>query len=285
MAKIVETVDEVFYKKELIKEYSIKDCIEITFNIYDYVQDKYPDTVKKLLMFSGGNDSLVLLDVLKDHIDAVVHINTGIGIEKTRIFVRQTCKNYGLDLIEKMPDKENSYIELIQRYGFPGPGQHRMMYARLKERQIRSVNKMFVSKNRKDRVQYFTGVRADESSRRWKTSDEVHREGSFVWVSPLIHWSNENMAKYKKEKNLPLNEVSINLHMSGECLCGAYAKKDELEQIRFFYPEDAKYIESLQELVKDCNVKYKNWGWREDHRRIKSKTGILCSSCDFNYEP
>jgi 3'-phosphoadenosine 5'-phosphosulfate sulfotransferase (PAPS reductase)/FAD synthetase len=284
MSKITDTIDELFYKRYMVKDYSLDECIDITFQIYNYAQNKYPNTVKKLLMFSGGNDSLVMLDVLKDHIDSVVHINTGIGIAKTRDFVRKTCNNYNLDLIEETPDPENSYVELIKRYGFPGPGQHRLMYARLKERQIRSVNRKFVTNGRKQRVQFFTGVRVDESSRRWKTSDEIHREGSFVWISPLIHWSNENMAEYKKTRNLPLNEVSINLHMSGECLCGSFAKKDEFEQIKFFYPEDAAYIEELQELIKDCDVKYKKWGWREDHRRIKNRTGILCSSCDFNYE-
>ncbi len=52
-----------------------------------------------LAMFSGGNDSTTLLRLVKDHVDAAVHIRTGIGIESTFEHVQRTCEAWGVRLI------------------------------------------------------------------------------------------------------------------------------------------------------------------------------------------
>ncbi len=271
----------VFVSPEEIDELSLDDCLDVSKKIIDLANETYPNTVARLCLFSGGSDSIVCLDVTSKIVDKVVHVNTGIGIEDTRIFVRNTCKDYGLDLIEEFPPPENSYENLVMKFGFPGPSQHYLMYNRLKQRALRQVRARYVKRRKIDIVQFYTGVRYSESSRRKRTTDDIMKEGSTVWVAPIAHWNNKNMAEYKKKYNLPINEVSQNLHMSGECLCGAFSKPGELDQIRFFYPEMAKYIEDLEKKVKDAGLQHCKWENEPYKKKKKVKeSGILCTSCD-----
>lgn len=270
----------VFVSPDEIESLSLDDCLEITNKIIELADTLYPNTVAKLALLSGGNDSVASFYAIKDHIDYVVHINTGIGIEDTRKFVRNICRINNKFLIEKHPPAGSSYEELIMEYGFPGPSLHYLMYNRLKQRALREVRNYFVKNIKKDIVQYYTGVRYAESTRRKKTTDDIMKEGSVVWVAPIAHWSNKNISEYRNRFNLPINEVSNNLHMSGECLCGSFAKPGELEQIRFFYPETAEYIDSLQERVKNSGIDKCIWGDTRKNKKIVKKSGILCTSCD-----
>jgi tRNA(Ile)-lysidine synthase TilS/MesJ len=93
-------------------------------------------------LFSGGYDSLVTTHLTMSYMERyypklprfVAHINTGIGIEETRTFVRETCKQYGWTLKEYTT--EYNYDDLAMEYGFPGPAMHGVMYIKLKERPI-----------------------------------------------------------------------------------------------------------------------------------------------------
>ena len=42
-------------------------------------------------LYSGGNDSTTMMHLLRPHLTHAAHINTGIGIDETRTFVRDTC--------------------------------------------------------------------------------------------------------------------------------------------------------------------------------------------------
>jgi len=274
----------VFVKPHEIEHLSLDDCITITQKIIDLAAETYPNTVRKFCLFSGGNDSTVLFFVTKGVVDDIVHINTGIGIEETRNYVRGLCAFYGKRLIEKSPPPGSTYEELIMEMGFPGPNMHHLMYNRLKQRALRQIQKEYILRPRSTVIQFFSGVRYAESSRRSKTTDDIMKDGSAVWVAPLAHWSNANMNTYREKYNLPVNPVSANLHISGECLCGCFARPDELEQIRFFYPETANYIQELQDKVKSTGHPKCIWGdgVRKSKKFIK-QSGVLCSSCDANF--
>ncbi len=235
----------------------------------------------KLALFSGGNDSTVLLHLTRDLVDAAVHANTGIGIEQTREFVRQVCHDWWIRLIEVFPTYL-TYEEHVLRFGFPGPAHHQIVYSHLKERAIRTVRKMYVQNGRSQRVFYLTGVRSAESSRRMGNAREVSRDGSVVWVNPLTHFSNAEMREYRERFGLPRNEVADHIHKSGECLCGAFAKPGEKEELRFFYPEVAEYIDRLEERVRAAGQKSCVWGPQGIHK--PQKAGRLCSSCEHQQE-
>lgn len=239
-----------------------------------------------VVMFSGGNDSTVLAHLMRERATHFAHCNTTIGIEQTRQFVRDRAAEWNRPLIEVTPPPGSTYREMVVAHGFPGPASHWVMFRHLKERGMREVRRQFIDRPRAQRVIFLSGIRRAESSRR-SERDDFHREGSIIWVSPLIHWTNAEMASYRAAFNVPRNEVADLIHMSGECLCGAFAKKNEIDEIGFFFPEVRSEIEALQVEVRAAGHPELRctWGWGAD-RPISARTrsGPLCSSCEYRQE-
>lgn len=88
-------------------------------------------------MFSGGHDSLcaTYLASQVDRFTGAAHMNTGVGIEETRKFVRDTCRDQGWSLYEYHAT-DPSYDELVLEKGFPRGGHsHNSMLWYLKQKQ------------------------------------------------------------------------------------------------------------------------------------------------------
>lgn len=212
--------------------------------------------------FSGGRDSLAVTHWMMQNVPGCepFHCNTGIGIEATRQFVRDTCKAMGWPLheIRAKEDCGQDYDAIVRSHGFPGPDSHSMMYARLKERPIRELVRRAKTK-RGDRVLLATGIRHDESVRRMRyAGQEVTRVGSQLWVSPIYWWSATERDAYIRQHGLPINPISQILGMSGECLCGAYAHRGEKSLVRIVDPVTAARIDALEQDVSAAGF---NWDW------------------------
>lgn len=221
-------------------------------------------------LFSGGRDSTVATALSLQYLTHAAHINTGIGVPQTTEWVRQTCKDWLLPLIE-LVNPSSVYEGIVAKYGFPGPGAHRYCYILLKERRLWDLRRM-LKKARKDRILFITGIRLSESARRMITAydQETRRDGSAVWVSPILHFTSKDRNDYILKHNLPINPVVDLLHMSGECLCGAFAKPDEIKEIELWFPETANYIHELER-------KYGGlWGPRGKRQKAP---GPLCVGC------
>ncbi len=80
-----------------------------------------------------------------------------------------------------------------------------------------------------------------------------------MWVAPLLNWSHEDKHAYLDAHLLPRNPVVEKLCMSGECLCGAFARKGELDEIAFWYPETAARIRALEVRAAEAGVPCR-WG-------------------------
>jgi len=191
-----------------------------------------------------------------------VHINTGIGIEQTREFVRGVCADFGWPLIEirAKEDCGQDYDGLVLERGFPGPFMHTKMYNRLKERGIAKLIRDHKTDLR-DRIILVTGVRREESRRRMGTVQPINRQGARVWVAPLTHFTALDKNAYLQAHHLPRNEVVDLLHMSGECLCGAYAHPGELDMIAEWFPDEAARIRALEKAV--CERGF-CWKWDDE---------------------
>lgn len=244
--------------------------------------------IRLFVGFSGGRDSVCATHYMMTTYPGceVFHCNTGIGIEESRQFVRDTCKSYGWKLheIRAKEDCGQDYDELVRRFGFPGPAGHSMMYARLKERAIRLlVKRAKLGAHRLSKVLIASGVRYDESLRRMRyATREVNHRGSQLWVNPIYWWSKQKRDDYIAQHRLPINPISEQLGMSGECLCGAFAHKGEKELIRRVSPCTAERIDRLELAAADCGF---NWGWegrppKGASKKQRSLFMPLCVGCE-----
>ncbi len=233
--------------------------------------------VASCVLFSGGNDSTVLAHMFRDDATHAIHADTTIGIQQTRQFVRDTCAGWGLELVETRAPV--SYRDLVLERGFPGPAMHWKMYSRLKERALDAArHELGVAGSRSKAALFLAGRRRAESERRanvplWEN------DGSVIWVSPLAMWTKLDLNTYREMfDDVPRNEVSDLLHMSGECLCGAFAKPGELNEIGQWFPEVAEEIRQLERDVAAAGhaPPFCRWGHGEG---TPSPSGRLCSSC------
>lgn len=237
-------------------------------------------TTARCILFSGGDDSTVLAHLFRRRATHAIHANTGIGIEDTRRFVRDTCAAWGLPLIEEFAG--DFYERWVLEHGFPGPAMHHRMYTRLKERQLRKAVRRLnrILRSRENRVIFLAGRRREESTQR-RTIPAHERIGSVIWVSPLVDWTKADLANYRKRfPDCPRNPVSVNLHMSGECLCGSYAHEGELDEIGFFYPSFVAYIRDLEQRALEAGVPPDRCQWgRPRPGEADNSTGAACGNC------
>lgn len=239
-------------------------------------------------LFSGGHDSLCSTALAAEHprFTGVVHINTGIGIEETREFVRDTCEQMGWSLFEVKT--EAVYEDLVLgRGGFPsGPQSHNSMLWHLKQKPLRA----FLQERKQhhaDRIALVSGIRKAESVRRMgaNISVPVYRWRIQLWLNPILDWTKLDCNRFIEERELPRNEVSDLLHRSGECLCGALARREELLEIERWYPEVAHRIRDLEKRAKDAGLDDHFWAMRSpvsaDQIEMTEPTGEpLCMSCE-----
>lgn len=252
-----------------------------------------------VILFSGGNDSTVLAHLFKGIATHAGHANTTIGIEQTREFVRSTCEEWGLPLMERTSKSErDSYRSLVLDQGFPGPGHHFKMYQRLKERALEQIQRELVLRPYRERVVFLAGRRRSESQRRSKIV-ESERNRSRVWVSPLVNWTKLDLNTYRLMQAaggdpVPVNEVSDLIHMSGECLCGAFASAGERAEVSSWFPEVFEEIAALEVEIadrEDIPAHRRTWGWGADPALVEaaktkaSKVGAMCSSCEDRFIP
>lgn len=235
--------------------------------------------VARFALFSGGNDSAATLHYLwtRGLCDEAVHIDTGIGIPATRTFVHEFCEQYRIPLRVLTPP-EKTYEEMVLTDGFPGPGAHLYAYTNLKERALDKLVRETKTK-RSDRVAFLTGVRLAESRRRMGHVVPIERDGAQLWVAPLIDWTKDDLRAYRAEHGVPESEVAALLHMSGECLCGAFAQPGEIKDIETFYGETAAYIHDLERRAADAGVQCATWGV-PCGRRGTARSGRLCGGCE-----
>ena len=243
--------------------------------------------VRTFVGFSGGDDSLVTAHWCMNNVPdcEIFHANTGIGIEQTRLFVRETCAKHGWPLTEirAKEDCGQDYDALVEERGFPGPGMHYKMFQRLKERCVEKL--LSRSKTaRYDNIAVLTGIRQDESERRagyHYTVLDFH--GNTLWVNPLYYKPKSWFVDYIKTHNLERNPVSKTLGMSGECLCGAYAHKGELAKVKIVCPKTYERICALEEKVRAAGH---DWGWedappKDRHKKTRKMNFMpMCVGCE-----
>lgn len=253
--------------------------------------------------FSGGNDSAAAaaLAVRSDRFGAMLHIATGVGIGATEKHVRDTCKAmnwpleiyYALENVKRdgTPDPMD-YFALVEEFGFPGPSQHRTMYIKLKQRQLGRFCRDHKRFRSHQLVVVVSGARRQESARRGSIQGSdvrlTRRDESYsvLWINPLFDASKLDCARIMEHCGVPKSPVHALIHKSGECLCGCYAKPDELKETAFWFKDDPT-VKRIIELDAKCRADGKP-GWGGPRRKSKGgprEIGPMCSSCELLHPP
>lgn len=280
---------------------ALRERLDQAAQILDRALAQY-DPAHTFLCLSGGNDSCSTTHFAASHLKRpfrVLHINTGIGIPETREHVVSVCDRFRWELVEVRAKEDcgQDYESMVLEHGFPGPPQHSIMFRRLKERCLEKL-----ARDYSGRLMLVSGARMQESGRRMRLkSTEIHAKGRRVWCSPFYYLSNEELSEYRSEHSIPESPVRQKLCMSGECLCGAFARPNELKEIEFFFPATAKRLLDLQARVRAAGFP---WGWDErppgwwDAMNHAKKAGqvdafeqeraeeieMLCTSCSARHE-
>jgi 3'-phosphoadenosine 5'-phosphosulfate sulfotransferase (PAPS reductase)/FAD synthetase len=218
-------------------------------------------------MFSGGKDSTVLAHIMRERTDYYGHANTGIGIEATREFVRKTSAAWGVPLLERSPRPGRRYEDYVRKQGFPGPGRHGHIFARIKGDPFEQIAKELCPNPWRKRVLFVAGRRFTESARREHRKIPVwEHKKSAAWVSPMRGWTALDLNAYRRRfPDMPRNHVSDDLGMSGECLCGAFAQPDELSMLRI-YPPAKQVVAEIDRLTELAPVGRCVWGKKPTNR-------------------
>jgi len=252
-------------------------------------------------LFSGGHDSLTATTVAFEWARArdvpltAAHIRTGTGIPATTEYVKEVCAAQGWPL--KIYDPPVPYEEIVLEYGFMGPGQHGIAYNRLKERCLRQIVRE-AKVEYKDRIAFVTGVRSDESLRRLRHVDRIQKgDGAQWWAAAVWNWTKIECAKFTfGSRKLPRNPVVDLLHMSAECLCGAFARPGEMQEIEAWFPEHAAWLHDLEAKAQAKGLRACRWGQRPPRIHADQMKmvfgeewdvaipGVMCQGCALSPE-
>lgn len=191
-------------------------------------------------LFSGGKDSFATAEVLADAglLKGVVMIDTGIAadtwLEDVLVIVNTHDWNY------EIVATTHRFEWFVARYGFPGPGMHKMVMDYLKGRAIRQWKKAHAGEA------LASGVRQQESQRRrWNAAFESQWEGVTVYA-PILNWTTEEVLTFNRDRNYQKPRTYLTLGISGDCLCGAFAQTHEPEAIRDYCPLAAARIAAMR---------------------------------------
>lgn len=189
-------------------------------------------------LFSGGKDSFATACHLQEteRLLGCVMLDTGIAVPEWKEQCLAMCKRQGFS-VELIPTPIR-YEWLVYRYGFPGPGMHGLFMNYLKGRCIREF------KRRHPGAMLASGVREQESSRRKFHVQPVSTFEGVTIHAPIFDWSTERVMAYVESKGYSKPGSYLTLGVSGDCLCGAFARPHEREAIRSHYQDlHARLIE------------------------------------------
>lgn len=180
-----------------------------------------------ILSFSGGYDSMVACHYAalwaRHHAHSTnvitLAVDTLLSADGWREFITSTSKALKLPRLEiretTMLDKWQSDV---RERGFAyRRHQHKIYFYYLKQNAFRAALADH-KKHRTDRIMFVDGVRRDESSAR-AAHPAIARRGSGVYVSPLIHWSSDDIARYRWRHDMPENPFYARWGNSGDCGC------------------------------------------------------------------
>lgn len=230
---------------------------------------------KMYALVSGGKDSLTTAQVLHEagKLEACVALETGISTPDWKEFVSKVCADRGWPL--EFYATDYTFEQFVLTYGFPGPSKHSWAMRYLKGRAIRAFRRQHPYGI------LASGVRADESVARAASTRPVGQWEGAPILAPIYDWTTEETWAYFLDRGFERAPAYSTLQISGDCLCGAYAREDEPEAVKFWYPGIWKRFEALKEAVKSKFPKRCDWGcgWKNKAKPKSRDEAMVCVEC------
>ena len=174
--------------KKIVKSNSLK-CYSPSAETPEAIMDDLVNVhgrKKFYALASGGKDSVSVCHWLaeREQLEAVVHIQTNVGIKATTDFIKDLCQEKGWKLHVIEPQPSMVYSAFVLQYGFPGPSFHRMIMGILKYKTMRDFALTIDRKNHC----LMSGVRKFESVRRMGNYPEpIQTDGSMWFACPFFY--------------------------------------------------------------------------------------------------
>ena len=224
-------------------------------------------------LFSGGRDSLTACHYLwkKGELNEVIYCRTGVGLNEE--YVKKMCNQFGWKLLI-LEGKETEFEDFVKQYGFPKPTSHTWIMNRLKTNPIR---KWHNQEKYKRTIRLISGIRKKESKRRFRTfrgPTDVFEGMTFF--KPILNWSKNDVLEYIKKHHLEISPIYATIGVSGDCFCGAYAKKHWALLLDQHYPELAKKIKDLEKKYDQSWGQYMSLTACQGQKKLE---GVICNEC------
>lgn len=224
------------------------------------ILDKYKNWNKKYVLFSGGKDSLVVLDLAYKCWGfnfKVIYIEiSGNTHPKCTKYVYKVINEYGLELIHLKYDRD--FFDMLMELGYPS-----VLWAGSRWCLQRFKNKPMMQFSKNNTVNLtLVGVKQGDSNRRrmWISKNVIDgrvinprkKEYGKVKLYPIYNWSNEDVWNYIKQNNLPLNPLYEEIGRAGNCIICPAMKEHEFLAIMQKCPEFfCKWKKAHEKLRKD----------------------------------
>lgn len=213
--------------------------------------------------FSGGKDSIVLLDLVKKSNVKykAIYNNTTVDFPEIKSFIK---KNY--PEVEIKNPKLNM-IKLIEQKGIP-LRRHRFCCANLKENS--EVNQRIV-----------LGIRKQESFKRsLYEPEQCNKKRNSVRISPILEWTDEDIWEYIKANKLPYLKYynpPFSFRRIGCVGCPMTTQKTRIKEFTFFNKYVYLYVKAFEkrrnksksELLKQFSSGWEIFHWWISEQSMK----------------
>lgn len=246
---------------------------------------KHQPADEYILAFSGGKDSILLIDLAKKAGSKYVphYCKTGIdppelvyfikGEHPEVIFIKPLMTKWEGILIHGLPLRQRRWCcQVLKEHD----GNNRVVLQGVRWAE---------SSRRRRRWDVYTLGRSDLGSKTKRTA--------IAFVSPIIDWTDEDVWQYIKQFNLPYCSLYDQGYKRIGCILCPFSSGDALRRDIEHYPKIVeayrraanRYIKRQQEESGVVKFKdgdeYFNW-WIEE--RLGSKTSVPCGMREFEYE-
>ena len=233
-------------------------------------------------LFSGGKDSVCVADYVArnypDYFGGVVFTVTGIGSKATEEFVKYYTDKRSWQLYKTYPKETETYEAWVLKYGFPGPANHHRIMGALKFH----TWQRFVSLMKFENPILISGVRKKESWARSKkriySKKPIDKSSNITFAKPFIYKNASQLWEYYKEYDLEKSPVYDWFNKSGECHCGSFAQRGELDFLNTYDKEIFNKIKTLENKIDLIGTKtakkYNRWGHSISTDDIKAQNKL-----------